>query len=210
MVDCCWWVFDSFCTLLNIYAVKLFSFVWRCWWNYFHAQWFFLVLLLVEWLLDHNMMNGLTFWRWEAYVVVFIVRLLLIWDHEPLSSSSLRQSQGQVWFDCHERCIPSETKILESCLTMTTSLSGVTNTQKKRVFFTQNKCLSCICSNPMHLLHTEKSKSVKTECILIGDCKQSVSLSLCLSNVTVWSRLLEHTGFDSCQARVWGIKWSQW
>ena len=73
----------------------------------------------------------------------------------------------------------------------------------------------------MHLLDTKKVQIWMTECIL-NKALSSLSCSTCLSDIGVWSQLLEHitltaarpewvtSNEDSCQARVGDIERGQW
>ena len=63
--------------------------------------------------------------------------------------------------------------------------------------------LTQLCK-PIAFTICKKVQICMTGCILIN-ALSSLSLSLLYSDVGVWSQLLEHTIFDSCQARVGDI-----
>ena len=64
---------------------------------------------------------------------------------------------------------------------------------QRNCFLMGNKPLSCSCSNPMHLLCAEKSRSVSQNSFWLKALSSlSLPLSLCLSDIRMCSRLSEH------------------
>ena len=64
---------------------------------------------------------------------------------------------------------------------------------QRNCFLMGNKPLSCSCSNPMHLLCAEKSRSVSQNSFWLKALSSlSLPLSLCLSDIRMCSQLSEH------------------
>ena len=101
----------------------------------------------------------------------------------------------------------------KNCSQMSTGLGSQTKCTEKSCF-RQNKPLSSSnCSNPMLLQFAKESPDLCERMhftFLVKGWKFKQSLSLCLSDIGVWSWLSEHTNSDRYQARVGHNKWDQW